>query len=191
MDARQRGRLACLMLNTSSLAPFCWMRSRRWRAARLTGHAKEVARKARGLEAALIDKATMTISALESEDTRAFDVAVAGPTALLIAKLHKIAERISEREQRRLDDKDALDILRLLQATATSTLVATVQRLLNADVARDVTRDAIDVLKEHFTDAHASGPQMAVRAVGVLMPADEVAASCVALALDLLQRINL
>src|SRR5262249_26125615 len=81
------------------------------RAARLPGHAKEVARKARGLEAALVDKAMTTIGALDRGDTRSFDVAVAGPTALLIAKLHKIAERVAERERRRLDDKDALDIL--------------------------------------------------------------------------------
>lgn len=114
------------------------------RAARLHGHAKEVARKARGLEAALIDKAMRPIGAFEAEDARAFDVAVAGPTALLIAKLHKIAERISEREQRRLDDKDALDVLRLLQATETLTLAATVRTLLQADVAGDVTRDRPD-----------------------------------------------
>jgi len=161
------------------------------RAARLPGHAKEVARKARGLEAALIDKATMPINALETTDTRAFDVAVAGPTALLVAKLHKIAERISEREQRRLDDKDALDVLRLLQATATSTLVTTAERLVQLDVARDITREAINVLKEHFIDARSPGPQMAARAAGVLMPADEVAASCAALAKDLLERIRL
>jgi len=50
--------------------------------------------------------------------------------ALLIAKLHKIAERVAERDQRRLDDKDALDILRLLQATDTLVLAATATRLL-------------------------------------------------------------
>jgi hypothetical protein len=75
------------------------------RAARLPGHAKEVARKARGLEAALVDKATRTIGALDPEDRRSFDIAVAGPTALLVAKLHKVGERISEREQHRADDK--------------------------------------------------------------------------------------
>ena len=160
------------------------------RAARLPGHAKEVARKARGLEAALIDKATTIISALEPVDTRTFAVAVAGPTALLVAKVHKIAERISEREQRRLDDKDALDVLRLLQATETSLLAAAVKTLLQSDVAGDVTREALDVLKEEFADARAAGPQMAVRAVGVLMPADVVAASCATLASDLLRAIN-
>ena len=159
------------------------------RAARLPGHGKEVARKARGLEAALVDKARITIRALDDADPRAFDVAVAGPMALLISKLHKIAERIGEREQRRLDDKDALDILRLLQATETSTLAASIEVLLHADVAREITREALDVLKVRFTDARAAGPQMAVRAVGALMPADEVAASCSALAVDLLERI--
>jgi hypothetical protein len=84
------------------------------RAARLPGHAKEVARKARGLEAALVDRATIAIGALNPDDPRVVEVAVAGPTALLVAKLHKIGERVSEREQRRLDDKDALDVLRLL-----------------------------------------------------------------------------
>src|SRR5262245_37562144 len=60
----------------------------RRRAARLPGHATEVARKARGLEAALVDNAMSTISALDRADTRSFVVAVAGPMALLIAKLH-------------------------------------------------------------------------------------------------------
>jgi hypothetical protein len=160
------------------------------RAARLPGHAKEVARKARGLEAALIDKTAMTISALGSDDARAFYVAVAGPTALLVAKLHKIAERISEREQRRLDDKDALDILRLLQATKTSTLTTTIHTLLRAEVAADVTREALEILKEHFSGTRAAGPQMAIRAAGVLMPADVVAETCATLASDLLSAVG-
>ena len=160
------------------------------RAARLPGHAKEVARKARGLEAALVDKTMRTISALDPADTRSFVVAVAGPTALLIAKLHKVAERVSERKQRRLDDKDALDILRLLQATETPVLAAAVAQLLEVDVARDVTREALAVLKAQFTDPRAAGPQMAARAVGVLMSADVAAESCATLATDLLRAIE-
>ena len=110
--------------------------------------------------------------------------------ALSIAKLHKIAERVAERDQRRLDDKDALDILRLLQSTDTSRLAATATRLLEADIVRDVTREALVVLKDHFTDARAAGPQMAGRAAGVLMPADEVTQSCAALASDLLRTLE-
>ena len=110
------------------------------RAARLPGHAKEVARKARGLEAALVDKHTTVITALDAADGRSFAVAVAGPAALLVAKLHKIRERISEREQRRLDDKDALDVLRLLQATSTRALAGAFVPLLETARTRDVTR---------------------------------------------------
>lgn len=43
------------------------------RAARLPGHAKEVARKARGLEATLLDKTTKVIGALDPRDNRSFD----------------------------------------------------------------------------------------------------------------------
>ncbi len=117
-------------------------------------------------------------------------MAIAGPAALLIAKAHKIAERAAEREQRRLEDKDALDILRLLQATETAALVTTVNALLNADVAREVTREALGILREHFTDPRAAGPQIAARAAGPLLPAETVAASCAALASDLLRVID-
>ena len=160
------------------------------RAARLQGHAKEVARKARGLEGALIDKSAVSIGALEPGDSRTFDVAIAGPTALLIAKAHKIAERVAEREQRRLEDKDALDVLRLLQATQTMTLATTIASLLQSKVAREITREAVDILTAHFADARAAGPQMAARAAGDLMPADVVAGSCAALVSDLLRALR-
>ena len=116
-------------------------------------------------------------------------MAVAGRAALLIAKLHKIAERASERVQR-LDDKDALDVLRVLQATETSALAGTFVQLLHADVAKDVTREALVALRNLFGDPRAAGSQMAVRAVGALMPADEIAGSCAALASDLLHAVD-
>jgi hypothetical protein len=46
------------------------------------------------------------------------------------------------------------------------------------------------MLKDHFTDPRAAGPQMAARAVGTLMPADEVALSCAALTSDLLRAVK-
>jgi len=48
------------------------------RAARLEGDAKNVARNPRGLEAALIDKQTAVIAALDASDTRSFSVTAAG-----------------------------------------------------------------------------------------------------------------
>jgi hypothetical protein len=93
------------------------------RGARLGPHGNRAARKARGLEATLVDQQRRTIEALEDEDERAFEVAVAGPAALLVAKLHKIAERVDTPGRR--EDKDALDILRLLQAGHQATAAKT------------------------------------------------------------------
>lgn len=75
------------------------------RGARLGVHGKRAARKAKGLEAALVDYQTKSIEALEDTDPRVLEVAVAGPAALLVAKLHKIAERIDSPDQSR--NKDA------------------------------------------------------------------------------------
>ena len=160
------------------------------RAARLPGHAKEVARKARGLEAALVDKHPMVVTALDPADARSFAVAVAGPAALLIAKLHKIRERVAERRQRRLDDKDALDVLRLLQATASRTLASALVQLMQTEFTRDVTAEALTGIKDLFGDPRSAGSQMAVRAVGALAPGDEIAGSCAVLANDLLRAIE-
>jgi hypothetical protein len=159
-------------------------------AARLAPHAKNVARKARGLEAALIAKQTIVIAALDAADTRSFSVAAAGPAALIVSKMHKIRERLAERTQRRLDDKDALDTLRLLQVTRAETLAATFVQLLHADVSKTVTEEALMALKELFTNPRAVGAQMAVRSAGALVAPDEIAGSCAALASDLLAAVE-
>jgi hypothetical protein len=160
------------------------------RAARLPGHAKEVARKARGLEACLIDKRVVTISALNRADGRTFTVAVAGPAALLVAKLHKIGERASERQQRRLDDKDALDVLRLLRAADPEDLGSTLVSLLDDGIAGQTTHEALVALRDLFADPRAPGSQMAGRAVGALASQEEIVQSCAALANELLETID-
>jgi hypothetical protein len=63
------------------------------RGARLGSHGNDVARKVDGLEAVLVDRTPMRVGALAEDDPREFDVHVAGPTALLLAKLCKIHER--------------------------------------------------------------------------------------------------
>lgn len=97
------------------------------RGARLGPHGSDVARKARGIEAALVDHTVVRIEALEEGDARAFDVAVAGPAALLIAKLHKIAER--EAVPDRTVAKDGLDVLRILRRADLEEVGATLARL--------------------------------------------------------------
>jgi hypothetical protein len=97
------------------------------RSARFGPHGTEVARKAKGLEAAFIDNSVVTLTALDPADTRTIEVAVAGLGALLVAKLHKLAER--ETEPGRWSPKDGLDVLRILQSAELAGLGATLAGL--------------------------------------------------------------
>lgn len=130
------------------------------RGARIPPHHKHATRRARGLEAAVVDNAWMTVSAFDATDERRHEVRVAGRAALLIAKLHKIGERANDAPER-LIDKDAHDIYRILIDTPTEELALDFCRLLTDDVAGEATAQAVESLREHF----ASGPD----AVGSLM----------------------
>ena len=154
------------------------------RAARLGAHGDHVARKSRGLEVALVDNAATTIGAFEEDDHRRFEVAVAGPSALVVAKLHKITDRQSI--PRRLDDKDSLDVYRLLQAIPTGDFAAGITRLLDDALSRQVTQEALVHLELLFATIQSPGSQMAARAVGSLEDPATIAASCAALGSDLL-----
>lgn len=153
------------------------------RGARLGEHGKSAARKAKGLEAALVDRQIKSIAALDDEDTRVLRVAVAGPAALLVAKLHKIAERMDPADRRQ--DKDALDVFRLLRLDAQE-LADGIRTILSNEVAADVTEEAISALQDLFSEPPQTGAQMAARAVASLEPAETIAASCAALSQELL-----
>lgn len=111
------------------------------RGARLGPHGNRAVRKARGLEAALVDRRRRTIRAIGGEDDRAFEVAVAGPAALLVAKLHKIAERTGSPD--RSSDKDALDVLRLLRAVPAEVLAEGLRGILREGISVGVTGEAL------------------------------------------------
>lgn len=108
------------------------------RSARLGLHGKRVARRAKGLEAALVDRQPTAIGALDPSDARSVTMLVAGPGALLVAKVHKIAERTNT--DNRMWDKDALDVLRLLQATVTTDLAERFDRLRGHELSAAVNR---------------------------------------------------
>lgn len=105
------------------------------RSARLGAHGRHAARRAVGLEAALIDHVPMTLTALDSEDRRAITANVAGPAALLVAKAHKIHDRVQRGRPERIDDKDAADVLRLMQTTDPTIIGATLKDLAAHPVA--------------------------------------------------------
>ncbi|MDE0578370.1 MAG: hypothetical protein OXI29_00740 [bacterium] len=153
------------------------------RAARLESHGKRVARRARGLEASLVDRDLRTISALDPADSRSVTMNVAGPGALLVAKIHKIAERADK--PHRLSEKDSLDVLRLLQATETAELADRLKKLLDDELSASVTAEAIENLTPLFGSADAVGVQMAVQAAGPGADPDFISASMTTLVSDL------
>lgn len=155
------------------------------RGARLGAHGTSVARKATGLEAAVVDHSPIHIAALDPADHRAFDVSVAGVAALLVAKLHKVAER--KQQPTRLRDKDSLDILRLLRSGNTQTLAKTLKNLSSHPIAAEATRQARMFLEELFADRKALGSRMAARAVAGLEDEATIAISCEVLAKRLLE----
>jgi hypothetical protein len=154
------------------------------RSAELTPHGKQSARRAKGLEGALVDRDKHTIASLEPDDRRSTEMWVAGAGALLVAKLHKIAERAGAQD--RVRDKDALDIFRLLRAVPTPVLVGRLRALANSDLAGDVTEEAMAQLNDLFASTGNEGVAMIVRAAGTDEDASTIEASAVALVNDLL-----
>ncbi len=127
------------------------------------------------------------IDALEESDDRRVELAIASPSALLVAKLHKIADRQST--PGRLGDKDALDVYRLLQALPTESFIVGISKLLHDPRSREVTQEALVQLRVFFGSPTASGPQMAARAAEPEDP-DTISASCAFLAGDVLAAIR-
>lgn len=85
----------------------------------------------------MVDADIMTLSALEEGDVRTLDSRVAGPAALLVAKVHKIDDRNGSE---RASDKDALDVLPLLLGTETQDLAAGYAKLLGDKRSEDAAR---------------------------------------------------
>lgn len=158
------------------------------RSARLPIHGDRVARRTTGLEAAIVDNEPRELTALDPSDGRRVRVRVAGPAALLVAKVIKIEERRDQPQRQEL--KDGLDVLRILQAVPTEELAQRLQELTDHALAGEVTRQAVEVLRGDGTDPNGQIASLAARAVGVLENPDTIAASVVALVDDLLPRLG-
>jgi hypothetical protein len=154
------------------------------RGANLGAHGRRAARRAKGLEGALVDRDQRQIAALDPGDTRTITMWVAGPGALLVAKVHKIAERVGAHD--RVRDKDALDILRLLRAIPSERLAEHLNRLVSSKLAGPVAAEAITILPTLFGTTTTEGVNMAVRAAGTSEDPATIASSLVALTADLL-----
>ena len=158
------------------------------RGARLGVHGKQAARRARGLEAALVDHSPMNLTALDPTDKRVIEVDVAGVAALFVAKAHKLHDRVASNRSDRLDDKDAADVVRLMQTSSPSEVGATFVRLVEDPIAGTPSRDALRYMEELFGRRGRAGTEMASRALRVGMPEARVEAICTSYAVQLLER---
>jgi hypothetical protein len=159
------------------------------RSGRIAPHDDRATRRAAGLEAAVIDQTPMIVSALDPNDERAVEINVAGPAALLVAKLHKLGERQST--PRRLLDKDAHDVFRLLVSTESARMAATLRQLRDNELCGRVTSEALVYLEQLFaTGPESLGATMAGRAEELVGDPATVSASVSVLAAELLALLS-
>ena len=82
----------------------------------------------------MVDNAPMIIRSLVPGDSRSVDAIVAGPSALIVAKMHKISDRVEDGLRR--NDKDAHDVYRMLVACRTHDLAPVLALLADDQLAR-------------------------------------------------------
>lgn len=160
------------------------------RGARLPGHGKRAARKASGLEAALVDNEVIEIAAIEPDDRRRARLRVAGVAALLVAKTHKISDRIETGREDRLSDKDGADVVRLMGASPPGAVAATLKGLIGNPTAAAATEIALERFEGLFGRRGGAGIELASRALREAMPEDRVRAISLAYTGELYAALN-
>ena len=111
-------------------------------------------RQVRGLEGVLVSRLGPNDRAGSPPGmTRACQVSVAAPAALLVAQelgFHKLADRIDADDNRRINSKDAFDVFRLPQAVDAVELIDESYILTAAQVSAEVTAEAMAGFRELF-----------------------------------------
>ncbi len=161
------------------------------RGARLDIHGNKAARKVHGLEGTLVSHTRRKISSLVSDEDRSCILKVAGPAALLVAKVHKIGERLEDPAGHRQEQlpKDAFDIYRLLSAIDTAELAEEFGLLRSHRISSSVTSEALSKFRSLFGSRSGIGTTLLVNSVRGLEDPDFIIESSVALSQDLLEAI--
>jgi hypothetical protein len=122
------------------------------RSARIRGQGRAATR-AYGLEMAIHDRSLITITTSDDLPQLSVDVHVAGPAALLVAKAHKVSERLAEAGKRpdRLRPKDSGDIALLMMVTEGVDMAATMMRnVIEFPEIRAVVEEGAQYLGEMY-----------------------------------------
>lgn len=162
--------------------------SRKGRSVKMDPHSKSTARRTVGIEGCLIDNSILKIPSISPNDYREFEIRVAKPSALLIAKLHKIYDRIEKRNES--PNKDAHDIYRLLAATDERQFLDGIRLLLSHEISKSVTQKGLEILKVLFaTSVDSAGNIMAANATEGFGISENVQNSSYFLASELIKKI--
>lgn len=160
------------------------------RAAAVPVHGRKVATRAAGLEAALVDHGPLIVKALDASDRREIEVEVAGRCAHLVAKLHKLQERIDADKKERIRAKDAGDIYRLLLVLDIETESIVLRQLLSDDLCKEVTTTAMRYLKALFAVPAGRGIILAAQALAGDISPGTVRQVCTRVTHDLLRKVD-
>ncbi|OLR95478.1 hypothetical protein [Actinokineospora bangkokensis] len=146
------------------------------RSADIEPHDRMAVNRVRGLETAAVDRSAMVIGSLDPRDDRAVTVHVAGEVALLVAKAHKIGDRLEQRAARpdRLVDKDAGDVYRIMVTADAGAVAAAFTALLAHPVVGEVTGIGLRLLRRQFGARDTEGVRMAVAALAGDVPETRV-----------------
>ncbi|MFE9674695.1 hypothetical protein ACFYO5_11345 [Streptomyces sp. NPDC006259] len=110
----------------------------------------------------------MTITSLNAQDTRTIESYVAGPAALLIAKAHKLYERIEDANRgkpQRLSAKDAGDVYRIMITIRPAEVAASFAILRSDPRVSTVTEHGLEFLHALFGAPATPGTELAVQAL--------------------------
>lgn len=145
------------------------------RSANIEPHDRMTARRVPGLETSVVDRSPMVIKALDGS-ARSKRVNVAGPAALLVAKAHKIQDRLEDESGRpnRLVNKDAGDIFRLMVSTKAGEVAASFASLIANPRVGDITSTGLRYLREQFGGLDTRGVRLAIDALAGDIPADRI-----------------
>ena len=113
---------------------------------------------------------------------------VAGAGALVVAKAHKLGERLATPS--RLMAKDAGDVYRLFEATAMAWMVNTTGLLLADERSAAVTEQALDYLVQLFGTPGSPGVRLATQALADVADASTVTAMIVGCTRDLAREVG-
>ena len=104
-----------------------------------------------------------------------------------VAKVHKLLDRVSADDNRRINSKDAFDVFRLLQAIDPVALIDEVNLLAVAEVSSEVTAEAMAGFRELFGIPAGAGTMLVAEHVAGIEDRDVIKASSVALSEELIE----